>query len=303
MTIDEKIYILQGQINAIKVALGSGGSGELPPDLDARLKQVEQDIAELTLEVSAAQNAAEGARQTATSARSAAATAQDTANTAEALAGTAKTAADNALSVASGAIDMAQEASEKADAAQTSAEVAKNAADNAQVSADTAKSTADSALSVGSDAGRIALEANRTAQDAQSLAAEKQTQLLYLHKIQINFERVQATTATNIGINFLTGFFTLRSTSPDPLDGDYIFDQIIVSSRINPITLVGTAQDRYSFAPFVLYQIEKGARPQDGLTFVGTYFADGENIEFRVQCQRPALDTSRIVDTVIDFED
>lgn len=288
MTIDEKIYILQGQINAIKVALGSSG-GELPPDLDARLKQVEQDVAELTLEVAAAQNTADDAQQTATSARSAAATAQDTANTADTLAGTAKNAADNALSVADGAIDMAQEASEKADAAQTSAAAANAAADNAQSSAEIAN--------------RIAADANRTAQGAQSLAARKQTQLSYLHKIQINFERIEATTATTKAIIFLTGFFTLRSTSPDALSGDYIFDQIIARSSINPITLVGTAQEQSTFAPFVLYQIEKRMMPQLTLVFVGTYFVDGENVEFRVQCKRGALDTTRIVDTVIDFED
>lgn len=303
MTIDEKIHILQGQVNAIKIALGSGGGGELPSDLDARLKQVEQDVAELTLEVAAAQNTADGAQQTATSAQSAATTAQEAANSAEALAEVAKTAADNALSVADGAIDMAQEASGKADAAQTSAEVAKTTADNAQASADTAKSTADNALSTASDVAHVALEANRTAQDAQSLAVRKQAQLLYLHKIQINFERVQETTATNKGINFLTGFFTLRSTSPDALSGDDIFDRIIVRSRINPITLVGTAQDQQLFASFVLYQIEKPVRPLGALTFVGTYFVDGENIEFRVQCQRSALDTSRIIDTVVDYED
>lgn len=274
MTIDEKIHILQGQVNSIKIALGSGGGGELPPDLDARLKQVEQDIAELTLEVAAAQNTADGAQQAATSARSAAATAQDTANAAEALAGTAKTAADNALSVADGAIDMAQEASGKADAAQTSAEVAKIAAENA--------------LSV--------------AQDAQNLAAAKQPRLFYLHKISINFQRVQATAITNKGINFLTGFFALRSTAYEPLSGDDIFDQIIAKSRINPIMLIGTAQDQQLFAPFVLYQIEKGAKPGT-LNFVGSYFVDGENVEFSVECQRSALDTSRIIDKVIDFEE
>lgn len=275
MTIDEKLHILQGQINAIKIALGSGGGGELPPDLDARLKQVEQDIAELTLEVAAAQNTADSAQQAATSARSAAATAQDTANAAEALAGTAKTAADNALSLADGAIDMAQEASGKADAAQTSAEVAKIAADNA--------------MSV--------------AQDAQNLAAARQPRLLYLHKISINFERVQGATAADKGINFLTGFFTLRSTSPDALSGDDIFDRIIMESRVNPIMLIGTAQDQQLFAPFVLYQIEKAGAPQGAIIFVGSYFVDGENVEFRVKCQRSALDTSRIIDKVIHFED
>ncbi|WP_416872701.1 hypothetical protein [Helicobacter ganmani] len=275
MTIDEKIHILQGQINAIKIALGSGGGGELPPDLDARLKQVEQDVAELTLEVAAAQNTADSAQQAATSARSAAATAQDTANAAEALAGTAKAAADNALSAADGAIDIAQEASGKADAAQASAEVAKTAADNAQ----------------------------NNAEAAHNLAAARQARLLYLHKIQINFERVQATTATDRGINFLTGFFTLRSTNPDALSGDDVFDQIIVRNRINPITLIGTAQDQQLFAPFVLYQIERNNISSGILTFAGTYFVGGENVAFRVQCQRSTLDTSRIIDSVIGFEE
>lgn len=48
--VNDKIRLLQGQINQLKILIGDGGGGDVPVDILDRLAKLESDIADLTLD-------------------------------------------------------------------------------------------------------------------------------------------------------------------------------------------------------------------------------------------------------------